>query len=69
MLIDLNIYLDLYPNSNLYIEFKKTLKELKETKQKYEKNYGPLCLEAEDNYNSYLWSKNPWPWMNEGGKN
>lgn len=68
-LIDLNIYLDLYPNSNLYIEFKKTLKELKETKQKYEKNYGPLCLEAEDNYNSYLWSKNPWPWMNEGGKN
>lgn len=67
-LIDLNLYLDLYPTSNLYAEFKKTTNELKEVKQAYEKNYGPLCLESSD-YNSYMWSKNPWPWMNEGGQN
>ena len=68
--IDLNIYLDIHPNDNeLYNEFKNTVKELKTYKDTYEKNYGPLCMTDTLYYDSYKWTKNPWPWMNEGGNN
>ena len=40
---------------------------LNKNKELYAKNYGPLCLKDNVNYNSYMWSKNPWPWMNTGG--
>lgn len=68
-IIDLNLYLDVYPNNNeIYKEFKNTAAELKKYKEIYEKNYGPLCMTETLFYDSYKWEKDPWPWMNEGGK-
>lgn len=67
--IDLNLYLDMYPNDDkCYQEFKSTVKDLKKYKELYEKNYGPLCMTDTLFYDSYKWEKNPWPWMNEGGQ-
>lgn len=67
--VDLNLYLDLNPaDKNMYNEFKKAVEELKANKDLYEKNYGPLCVTETQYYDDYMWSKNPWPWMSEGGK-
>jgi len=67
--IDLNLYLDINPNNtSVYNEFKDTINELKKYKDMYEKNYGPLMLDETLYYDEYKWSKNPWPWTNEGGK-
>lgn len=67
--IDLNLYLDVYPNDmTVYNEFKSTTEELKKYKEIYEKNYGPICMTDTSFYNSYKWANNPWPWMNEGGR-
>lgn len=68
--IDLNLYLDMYPNDEkMYKEFKNAVAELKKYKEMYEKNYGPLCMTETLYYDSYEWENNPWPWMNEGGIN
>jgi len=68
-IIDLNLYLDVYPNNTeIYKEFKNTAAELKKHKEIYEKNYGPLCMTETLYYNDYKWENDPWPWMNEGGK-
>lgn len=67
--IDLNLYLDLYPNNKIiYNEFNSSIKELQNLKDTYEKKYGPLCITSNDSFDEYLWSKNPWPWMNGGNK-
>ena len=52
----------------MYNEFKKAVEELKANKDLYEKNYGPLCVTETLYYDDYMWGKNPWPWMSEGGK-
>ena len=68
--IDLGLYLDINPkDEKIYYEFRNASKELKKMKEIYEKNYGPLCLTETEYYSEYKWNKNPWPWMNEGGKN
>lgn len=67
-MIDLNLYLDLNKdNTEIFNELKSTITELNKNKELYAKNYGPLCLKDNVKYNSYMWSKNPWPWMNTGG--
>lgn len=67
--IDLGLYLDINPkNERIYYEFRTASNELKKAKEMYEKNYGPLCLTETEFYNEYKWNKNPWPWMNEGGR-
>ncbi|MCI8331149.1 MAG: spore coat protein CotJB [Bacilli bacterium] len=69
-LIDLGLYLDINAkDEKIYYEFRNASKELKKAKEMYEKNYGPLCLTETEYYSEYKWNKNPWPWMNEGGKN
>lgn len=69
-MIDLGLYLDINPNNNeIFSEYKETVDLLKKHKEKYENNYGPLCLESNINFNSFLWNKDPWPWINEGGNN
>ncbi len=67
--VDLTLYLDVNSNDlEMYKEFKKTVEELKKYKEMYEKNYGPLCVTETEYYNTYMWTKDPWPWVNEGGK-
>lgn len=69
-MIDLNLYLDVNPTDmDIYNSFKETSELLKKHKDLYERNYGPLCLDNTMYYDNYMWSKNPWPWMNERGNN
>ena len=67
-LIELNLYLDNYPNDtrmlNLYNQY---LSEEKKLCDQYEKSYGPLTVDSENiGNNSWKWIKSPWPW--EGTK-
>ena len=65
-MIDLNLYLDVFPNDkekiNLYNEYRKEKEVLL---KEYEYRFGPITLNNE-NLNSYPWSWNntPWPWNN-----
>ena len=68
-IIDLSLYLDLYPNEKLIFNtFKSSINELNKLKETYENKYGPLYVSSNNLYDEYLWNKNPWPWMNGGNK-
>ena len=65
-LIDLNLYLDVYPNDNETINlFNKYRLQKKELLNNYENQYGPIELSS-DALNTYPWSwdNKPWPWEN-----
>jgi len=65
-MVDLNLYLDVYPNDkekiNLYNQYKREKEILL---KEYENKYGPITTTS-DSLNSYPWSWNdmPWPWDN-----
>ena len=65
-MIDLNLYLDVFPNDrekiNLYNQYRK---EKEEILKEYESKYGPITTNS-DSLNSYPWAWNnmPWPWDN-----
>ena len=63
-LIDLNLYLDLYPNDSKIIElFNSYRMEKDEITKEYESKYGPLTLNS-DSLNKAPWAGDnmPWPW-------
>ena len=65
-MIDLNLYLDVFPNDrekiNLYNKYRKEKEGLL---KEYESKYGPITPNS-DSLNSYPWAWNnmPWPWDN-----
>ena len=65
-MIDLNLYLDVFPNDkekiNLYNQYRKQKEEIL---KEYESKYGPITTNS-DSLNSYPWAWNnmPWPWDN-----
>ena len=63
-LIDLNLYLDLYPNDSKIIElFNSYRMEKDEITKEYESKYGPLTLNSDSlNKASWAWDNMPWPW-------
>ena len=63
---DINLYLDIYPESKDMINlYHKYMNEKDTLVRDYEKNFGPLSLDSES-VNSYPWSweETPWPWEN-----
>lgn len=65
--IDLNLYLDNFPNnkelSNL---FKQYVEEKERAIKEYEQKYGPLFVDnSVDNSNNWRWNSIPWPWENK----
>lgn len=65
-MIDLNLYLDIYPNSKEHINlFNKYRVEKNNLVKEYESRYGPLTIDSDAN-NTYPWAWNrmPWPWEN-----
>ena len=65
--IDLNLYLDNFPNnkelSNL---FKQYVEEKERAIKEYEQKYGPLTVDnSVDSYNNWRWNSIPWPWENK----
>lgn len=63
-LIDLNLYLDLYPNDSKIIElFNSYRVEKDEITKEYESKYGPLTLNSDSlNKAPWAWDNMPWPW-------
>lgn len=65
-IIDIGLYLDLYPNDRdmiaLYAQYQD---ELKKATMEYENKYGPLKLSSQTlNEYPWKWIDNPWPWEN-----
>ena len=64
--IDLNLYLDVYPNDKNAIDLFNQYRTQKiELTKEYEKKFGPLLLDS-NSLNSYpwAWDDRPWPWEN-----
>lgn len=61
---DLNLYLDIHDDPELYEKFKEYTKLYKSLVDDYEKIVGPICLTDSD-YKNFKWVEDPWPWQNE----
>ena len=65
-LIDLNLYLDVFPNDKKAVDiFNQYRMQKNELQRQYENKYGPLVLTS-DALNTYpwAWDNKPWPWEN-----
>ena len=65
-LIDLNLYLDIYPDDkNTIALFNKYRNEQNELLNEYQNKYGPILLNSDAlNNMTWMWDNNPWPWEN-----
>lgn len=63
-MIDLNLYLDVYPNDKEALElFNQYRMQTDEYTKKYESKYGPLELTSNSlNTFPWAWDNAPWPW-------
>lgn len=64
--IDLNLYLDVFPNDKNAIElFNQYRTQKEEILKQYEMKYGPLLLNSNAlNTYPWAWDNRPWPWEN-----
>ena len=65
-MIDLNLYLDVFPNDrekiNLYNQYRK---EKEEILKEYEAKFGPITTNSNSlNSIPWAWNNMPWPWDN-----
>lgn len=63
-MIDLNLYLDVYPNDQEALQlFNQYRTQAEEYTKKYESKFGPLVLTSNSlNAFPWAWNNNPWPW-------
>lgn len=61
---DINLYLDINPDSREYIDlFNKYRVQKNELVKEYESKYGPLTLNSDAMFNyPWAWNKNSFPW-------
>jgi len=65
-LIDLNLYLDVFPDDkNALEEFNQIRRQKEELLKQYEMKYGPIVLSSDAlNVYPWAWDNKPWPWEN-----
>ena len=65
-MVDLNLYLDVYPNDKEKIDlYNKYRKEKEDVLMEYESKYGPITLTSNNlNKTPWAWNNMPWPWDN-----
>ena len=65
-LIDLNLYLDVYPDDREAIQlFNQYRVERQDLLSQYQNKYGPILLSSEAlNRTPWMWDNRPWPWEN-----
>ncbi|MGN1324634.1 MAG: spore coat protein CotJB [Bacilli bacterium] len=63
-MIDLNLYLDNYPDDENVVKIFNNYRNLeKQASMEYESKYGPLTIDdAPSNVNTWIWDNSPWPW-------
>ena len=65
-MVDLNLYLDVYPNDKEKINlYNQDRREKENLLKEYENKYGPITT-ISDSLNTFPWAWNnmPWPWEN-----
>jgi len=61
--IDFNLYLDTHPEDRTALrDFNRTVIELRELKEKYERAYGPISPMEPESREYWAWAMTPWPW-------
>lgn len=64
---DMQLYLDTHPDdAKAFSLFRSLAQKAEDMKTEYQEKYGPLSVSAARNYDSYIWTKNPWPWEKGG---
>lgn len=65
-LIDLNLYLDVYPDDREAIQlFNQYRIERQNLLNQYQNKYGPILISSEAlNQAPWMWDNRPWPWEN-----
>ena len=65
--IDLNLYLDLYPEDKNAIElFNRYRVQKMQYEKEYESKFGPLFISSDAlNTFPWAWDNSPWPWQNK----
>ena len=65
-MVDLNLYLDVFPNDKEKINLFNRYREKKERLTKdYENKYGPITMDSDSlNKIPWAWNNLPWPWSN-----
>ncbi len=62
-MIDLGLYLDIYPNDRDALKlFNTYLNKKKDLTNMFEEKYGPLTIDSDNQKNSWTWDNSPWPW-------
>lgn len=62
-LMDLNLYLDVFPNDNsLTTLFKQYEAEKEKLVNEFEKEYYPISVKTSADNNKWEWVNNNWPW-------
>ena len=60
---DFNLYLDTHPNDQRALaEYSNLVREVKQVKNVYIANYGPLMAEDNTDLSCWRWALDPWPW-------
>jgi len=65
-MIDLNLYLDVFPDDkNALNEYNQYRKQKEQLLKQYESKYGPIVLSSDAlNVCPWAWDNKPWPWEN-----
>lgn len=65
-MIDLNLYLDVFPDDRSALEaFNQYRQQKNDLVKQYENKYGPIILSSDAlNMYPWAWDNRPWPWEN-----
>lgn len=63
---DIDLFLDTHPGDTEMVKKREEYEaQLRPLVKSFEKQYGPLT-KSENNTNTWIWVKDPWPWDMEG---
>lgn len=63
---DLLLYLDTHPDDKKAFKmFKELVENYKRLVKEYEAEFGPLTAYNAANFDTFKWTKSPWPWEKE----
>lgn len=59
------LYLDTHPCDKEAMEYYQKMRKLREEAlEKYQREFGPLLNDANDDQCNWVWTETPWPWEN-----